>query len=87
MEHRMIDWNRPVRTKDGRAVRVICMDYASATGYPVLTLVKEEQGDEAVYTYTMEGKYYRYDQESVHDLENVPDLESVPTANTAMEKD
>src|SRR5690606_23192331 len=70
----MIDWNKPVRTKDGREVRVLCTDLVSPSGYPVLALVKDSCGYERVQSYTIEGKYRRSGSENRNDLENVPEI-------------
>lgn len=70
----MIDWNKPVRTKDGREVRVLCTDRVTDSNYPVLALVKDGCGYEAAHSYTIEGEYHRPDAESINDLENVPEV-------------
>nr|DAW31512.1 MAG TPA: hypothetical protein [Caudoviricetes sp.] len=48
---------RPVVTRDGKYVRIICTDRCSTT-YPILALLFEEEDREAVYQYTPQGKYY-----------------------------
>lgn len=68
----MIDWSKPVQTRDGRAVRVLCTDCATPTSYPVVALVRDSYGYERVQSYTLEGKYRRTIPESPNDLENVP---------------
>lgn len=73
----MIDWNKPVRTKDGREVRVLCTDRVTDSSYPVLALVKDGCGYEAAHSYTIEGKYRISGTESKNDLENVPEVKSI----------
>lgn len=70
----MIDWSKPVRTRDGRAVRVLCTDCESPSGYPVLALVKISHGYERVHSYTLEGKYRKTGSDSPYDLVNVPEV-------------
>lgn len=70
----MIDWSKPVRTRDGREVRVLCTDCETHTSYPVVALVKDSHGYERVQSYTIEGKYRRTISESPEDLENVPEI-------------
>jgi len=45
-----IDWTKPVRTKDGRAVRVLCTD--GLGDYPVIGLV---DGERRCRTWTLDG--------------------------------
>lgn len=73
-ETNTIDWSKPVRTRDGRAVRVLCTDCESPSGYPVVALVKDSYGYDRVQSYTLEGKYRRTVSENPNDLENVPEV-------------
>jgi len=62
-----IDWTKPVRTKDGRAVRVLCTD-GPRTDYPVIGII---DGACEVLTWAITGVHsigYTAD----HDLENIP---------------
>jgi len=43
----MIDWTKPVQTRDGRKVRVLCTD-ANNGEYPVIALVAHESRDTVV---------------------------------------
>jgi len=63
----VIDWTKPVRTKDGRAVRVLCTD-GPRTDYPVIGII---DGACEVLTWAITGVHsigYTAD----HDLENIP---------------
>lgn len=61
-----IDWTKPVRTKDGRAVRVLCTDGPGV--YPVVGIVT---GEDAPEQWTIGGKFYD-NEDSECDLENAP---------------
>ena len=63
-----IDWTKPVRTKDGRAVRVLCTDGPNTT-YPVIGIVR---GSAATYTWSMDGKYCMNGISPGLNLENAP---------------
>jgi hypothetical protein len=52
-------------TRDGRAVRVLCVD-ARRKSDPVCALVREEPND-ALFSYTSTGRFYS-DKDSEHDL-------------------
>ena len=61
-----IDWTKPVRTKDGRAVRVLCTDGPGE--YPVVGFI---DGSPAAIQWTLLGEFIQgYPREK--DLENVP---------------
>ena len=63
----MIDFNKPVQTKSGRAVRILCTDAPDAM--PVIGLV----GDELI-RWSADGSFYAfYRCASSYDLENVPE--------------
>lgn len=68
-----IDWNKPVQTRDGRKVRVLCTDRVGGL-YPVIALVPDEiTGEERVRSYTIHGTYSRQHSDSSNmDLVNVP---------------
>jgi hypothetical protein len=67
----MIDWNKPVQTRDGRKVRVVCTDVRHPA-YPILALVTHYAGHEESTGYTQEGFYYSHKNETPSDLVNVP---------------
>ena len=64
----MIDWNKPVQTRDGRKVRVLCTDGPKSA--PVVGLVDDEYVDR----WTLDGSLSvgRWQQ---HDLINAPEPE------------
>lgn len=60
--------SRPVVTRDGRPVRIICTD-ANREETPVVALVKDKgTGYEALFPFSKRGKYYACSQESDTDL-------------------
>lgn len=48
---------RPIVTRDGRSVRIICTDRVCST-YPILALLFDGKDREVVYQYTSKGEYY-----------------------------
>ena len=61
----------PVCTRDGRPVRIVCYDMGSKGSYPILALVKDEDGVEDPAVYKLDGRY-------VVDLECDDDLMMAP---------
>lgn len=61
-----IDWTKPVRTKDGRAVRVLCTDAPGE--YPVVGII---DGYESPETWMIDGTWLQGEIEDT-DLENAP---------------
>ena len=58
---------KPVCTRDGRAVRILCFDRKSIDGYSMLALVDE--GDhESFIVCTSRGKFYKYGKDNPYDL-------------------
>lgn len=45
---------RPIVTRDGRSVRIVCTD-GRYENYPIVALVENEDGKKDVETYTIEG--------------------------------
>ena len=70
----MVDWTKPVQTRDGRAVRVLCTD-AKGSPYPVIALLIGSDGSEVLDTFTEEGKAHSNAALSRNDLVNVPERE------------
>jgi len=56
----MISMGEEYRTRDGRAVKVLCVDMKSSE-YPVVAIVCEEDGSENQYSFSSEGVDYIYD--------------------------
>ena len=61
-----IDWTKPVRTKDGRAVRVLCTD--GPGDYPVVGFIDGVDGPECWHA---DGRYFESFGDN-RDLENAP---------------
>lgn len=64
-----IDFNKPVRTKGGYPVRILCTDKKG--DYPVIGLIGS---DEVVCTWRLDGSYGSAGQYSADSLENVPEV-------------
>jgi hypothetical protein len=65
MSDELIRMDKEYVTRDGRAVRVLCVD-ARRKSYPVCALVREEPMD-SLLSYTSTGRFYS-DKDSEHDL-------------------
>lgn len=69
-----IDFNRPIQTRDGRPVRILCTDKSSYVNRSVVGLVRKDDGEETVYCWNSHGT--SFERESSHndvDLINVPE--------------
>ena len=64
--------SRKVVTRDGRSVRIICIDRVSEKGYPLVALVMKD-GHEFVHTYNRYGHFYTDDTNHDLDLCFAPD--------------
>ena len=69
---------KPVCTRDGRKVRIICFDYkGDANAYPILALISTSNlsgvPSEIIAKYTEDGRYTKY-----NDVENDEDLMMLP---------
>jgi len=60
---------KPVQTRDGRSVRIICFDKLGGN-YPIIALL--DKGGEEIVTYTYEGKLRRAGGDHEYDLFMVP---------------
>lgn len=65
----MIDWTKPVQTRDGRKARVICTD-RKAKEHSIVALIMQSCGREDAYVYSTEGRFT--DVDLGMDLINVP---------------
>ena len=65
--------DREVVTRDGRKVRIICTDRKNHDSYPIIALVENDEDDERVESYKIDGKW------SANGLENSFDLFFAPT--------
>ena len=52
----MIDFSKPIETRDGRKVRILATD-VKCKFYPVVAVLMDDDGDESVDSYTADGKY------------------------------
>lgn len=64
-----LDLTKPVQTRDGRAVRILCTDAQGQ--FPVVALVTDQEGKEQVVMYTANGRLYLEGFDSNFDLVNV----------------
>lgn len=65
----MIDFTKPVTTKGGRKVRILCTDGPNKY-YPVIGLL---EGEDVVETWTLDGQYLTHEEEGHNlDLVNTP---------------
>lgn len=74
-----IDYTKPIVTKDGQPVRILCTDRKFPAGYPVVALVGDRQ---SIHTYTIEGYEWLaplpYTDEDKLALFNTPTLAGKP---------
>lgn len=68
----MLDFTKPITTRDGRKVRILCTDRVWRTNHPIIALVTVEDG-EVVRTFSPDGSYHLTGEESPEDLINVPE--------------
>ena len=64
--------SRQVVTRDGRKVRIICIDRKNHDSYPIIALVESDEDDEKVRSFKIDGKW------SVDGLGNCFDLFFAP---------
>lgn len=64
----MIDFDKPVRCRNGKPVRILCTDKLGT--YSVVGLIKNKNGTERVDTWTELGRFCVSGQVSDRDLEN-----------------
>lgn len=67
-----IDWNKPVQTRDGLAVRILDLN-SKVSGYPVIGCVVHPDGQEEVETWTEDGWVSGISDGHAWDLLNVPE--------------
>lgn len=76
----MIDFTKPVQTRDGRKVRILATD--ARTDYPVVGLVEQPVGIESTESWTLEGSWYSNGRLSSYDLVNVPGFDPTKPVQT-----
>jgi len=69
-----INYNRPVQTRSGIPVRIICTD--AQGNNPIVGLV-EERGQETTYRWYKNGNHFQDIQNNPFDLMNVPEKRNV----------
>lgn len=84
-----LDLTKPVQTRDGRKVRVICTDVVPShgnfsSGHTVVALIHKDEGGEVVYTFFPNGRIYS-DYEMPFDLVQAPDPLVVAAAPQMLE--
>lgn len=68
-----INWDKPVQTRDGLAVRILDLN-SKVAGYPVIGCVIHPNGQEEVETWTEDGRVsLTFSGEHEWDLRNVPE--------------
>ena len=67
----MVDWTRPVQTRDGRKARVLCTNKVG--GQPVVVLV-EVCSEETIQTVNIDGSFHNNEgARSNYDIMNIPE--------------
>ena len=68
-----LDLNKPVQTRNGKKVRILCTDRKSKSDiYPIIVLILMADGVEATQRYRKDGTYLSVGSSGGHDLINVP---------------
>ena len=69
----MLDLTKPVQTRDGCKVRILCAD-RKGTAYPIVGLIEREGGEgvERVVSWTLTGGVINGNCRCIDDLINVP---------------
>lgn len=73
----MIDWTKPIQTKDGKPVEIITIS-GRLFLYPVIGYIGTET---STSTWTKDGKYMKSGHRADKDLENVPPPKKVTYVN------
>ena len=66
----MIDWTKPIETRDGQPARVLCTDLKSA-GYPVIVAYEIQPGGESIESTDLEG--FKLTGQAKPFIRNVPE--------------
>ena len=69
----MIDWNKPIRQKDGTAAKYLYRINNKQTNYPRIVIITYSNGDEFIELYTDEGGHSIDSDHMYYDLENIPE--------------
>lgn len=65
--------NREVVTRDGHKVRIICTDRKTHYSYPIIALVENDEDNENIKSFTIDGKWNVREFESDFDLFFAPE--------------
>lgn len=79
LEKYLEDTTRPIITRDGRAVRILCTNRKDLHQHPIVALVQTD-GTEQIYDYMADGSYIENTQ-SLRDLFFVPEEQKCPCLN------
>jgi hypothetical protein len=71
----MVDWTKPIQTKDGRKARVICTD-VNNVDYPIVCIIKVD-GIEYPFPFTNNGNFHIGINGLNNDIINVPEKRTV----------
>lgn len=71
----MIDFNKPVQTRDGRKVRILCTDMKGG-GDSVAGLINDD-GEETTHSWLSDGSFISHKISDSTDLINVPETRVV----------
>lgn len=74
-----IDWTKPIRQKNGTALRFLYELQSVTATYLVICVKRSQDGNESLVTYTKDGRYHLNGLESPYDAENIPDSEPAHT--------
>lgn len=66
-----IDFTKPIQTRDGRKVRILCTDRRGGL-YPVVGMVMDDRGIETTHCWTLSGALVVGESGFPNDLVNVP---------------
>ncbi len=71
-----LDLTKPVQTRDGQPVRILCTDRKSKVGQAVCALVLKTDGSELLLSYSKEGVLFNLggEEPTPTDLVNVPEI-------------
>jgi hypothetical protein len=76
-----IEMGKQYRTRDGRAVRIICVDRQGSGLWPVIGLLTEKNGKEYTYMWPESGHRYEDNTDSLDLIEVKPRLSGTFWAN------
>lgn len=75
MNKNVLDFTKPLQTKDGRKVEILATDLSGL--YPIIAKITENDGYKIVFCYTPEGNYLRGSSPSHHDLIQAPETRKI----------